>query len=421
MIISHNFLEDLAFVLSVAAVVSVIFQALKQPVVVGYLVAGMMVGPYFPFPLFADMDRIHKLSELGVILLMFALGLEFSIRKLIELAPSCGFITVVQVAVMMWLGYEIGRGFGWSQLEGVFTGAILAISSTTIVAKAFAEEKVAKNLSELVFGVTLFEDLAAVIILAVLTAIATGSGLSPKLIAITVGKLVFFLAALIGGGALKPGELTLAHRGVLFLDELPEFPRNALEALREPLESGSVVVSRLRRSCEFPAQFQLVAAMNPCPCGYAGDPRGRCHCTAEQIARYRNRLSGPLIDRIDIHVELMALPLNHLMGDSPDASEMSEASSAVALRVAAARDLQLRRQEKLNSRLTPSEVARFCRLAADSRALLATAIARLGLSARAYHRVLRLARTCADLAAAPDIRIVDVAEAVNLRALDRPT
>jgi magnesium chelatase family protein len=159
--------------------------------------------------------------------------------------------------------------------------------------------------------------------------------------------------------------------------------------------------------------------MNPCPCGYAGDQRGRCHCTAEQIARYRNRLSGPLIDRIDIHVELMALPLNHLMGNSPDASEMSEASSAVALRVAAARDLQLRRQEKLNSRLTPSEVARFCRLAADSRALLATAITRLGLSARAYHRVLRLARTCADLAAAPDIRIIDVAEAVNLRALDR--
>jgi magnesium chelatase family protein len=223
------------------------------------------------------------------------------------------------------------------------------------------------------------------------------------------------VAALIGGGALKPGELSLAHLGVLFLDELPEFPRNALEALREPLESGSVVVSRLRRSCEFPARFQLVAAMNPCPCGYAGDPR--CRCTAEQIARYRNRLSGPLIDRIDIHVELMALPVNHLVGE--DAAAV-EASAAVALRVAAARDLQLRRQEKLNSRLTPSEVARFCRLAADSRAMLATAIVRLGLSARAYHRVLRLARTCADLAAAPDIRRIDVAEAVNLRALDRP-
>jgi magnesium chelatase family protein len=226
------------------------------------------------------------------------------------------------------------------------------------------------------------------------------------------------VAALIGGGALRPGELSLAHLGVLFLDELPEFPRNALEALREPMESGLVILSRLKRSCEFPAQFQLVAAMNPCPCGYAGDPRGRCRCTAEQIARYRNRLSGPLIDRIDIHVELMALPAEHLVGES---LESAEASASVALRVAAARGLQLRRQGKLNSRLTPSEVARICRLAADSRALLATAIVRLGLSARAYHRVLRLARTCADLAAAPDIRMTDVAEAVNLRALDRLT
>jgi len=156
--------------------------------------------------------------------------------------------------------------------------------------------------------------------------------------------------------------------------------------------------------------------MNPCPCGYAGDPRGRCRCTAEQIARYRNRLSGPLIDRIDIHVELMALPVEHLLGD---AIEASECSTVVAQRVAGARSLQLRRQQKLNSRLTPSEVARICRLGADSRTLLATAIARLGLSARAYHRVLKMARTCADLAAAPDIRRIDVAEAVNLRALDR--
>jgi magnesium chelatase family protein len=226
------------------------------------------------------------------------------------------------------------------------------------------------------------------------------------------------VAALIGGGALRPGELSLAHLGVLFLDELPEFPRNALEALREPMESGLVILSRLKRSCTFPAQFQLVAAMNPCPCGYAGDPRGRCHCTAEQIARYRNRLSGPLIDRIDIHVELSALPVEHLVGES---LESAEVSASVALRVAAARSLQLRRQGKLNARLTPSEVARICRLAADSRALLAAAIARLGLSARAYHRVLRLARTCADLAAAPDIRMIDVAEAVNLRALDRLT
>jgi magnesium chelatase family protein len=225
------------------------------------------------------------------------------------------------------------------------------------------------------------------------------------------------IAALIGGGALRPGELSLAHLGVLFLDELPEFARNSLEALREPLESGVVAVSRLKRTCEFPARFQLVAAMNPCPCGYAGDPRGRCRCTAEQVARYRNRISGPLIDRIDIHIELVALPVEHLLSDAQPA----EASAAVALRVAAARQRQLQRQDKLNARLTHAEAVRICRLDRDSRALVGTAIARLGLSARAYHRVLKLARTCADLAGEPHIRRVDVSEAVTLRALDRPS
>jgi magnesium chelatase family protein len=187
--------------------------------------------------------------------------------------------------------------------------------------------------------------------------------------------------------------------------------------LREPLESGAVVIARLKRTCEFPARFQLVAAMNPCPCGYAGDSRGRCHCTAEQIARYRNRISGPLIDRIDIHVELMALPVEHLLGE---AREEAESSAVVAQRVAAGRELQLKRQGKLNARLTPAEVTRHCALARESRALLATAIARLGLSARAYHRVLKVARTCADLRGDGDIRTMDVAEAVKLRALDRP-
>ncbi|HXP64879.1 MAG TPA: YifB family Mg chelatase-like AAA ATPase [Steroidobacteraceae bacterium] len=225
------------------------------------------------------------------------------------------------------------------------------------------------------------------------------------------------VAALIGGGAMRPGELSLAHLGVLFLDEFPEFPRNALEALREPMESGTVILARLKRSCEFPARFQLIAAMNPCPCGYAGEVRGRCHCTAEQIARYRGRISGPLIDRIDIHIELAALPVEHLMGSAPEA----EHSAAVAERVAAARELQLRRQGKLNARLAPPEVARVCAVAKEPRMLLSTAILRLGLSARAYHRVLKVARTCADLAGAADIRTVDVAEAVKLRALDRPT
>ncbi len=224
------------------------------------------------------------------------------------------------------------------------------------------------------------------------------------------------VAALIGGGGMRPGELSLAHLGVLFLDELPEFARNALEALREPLESGVVYVNRLKQTCEFPARFQLVAAMNPCPCGYAGDPRGRCHCTAGQAVRYRARISGPLVDRIDIHIELSALPVEHLVSEAP---ESAEPSAAVALRVAAARQLQMRRQGKLNARLSPREIRGHCALGRDSKILLSTAISHLGLSARAYHRVLKLARTCADLAGAPDIRRIDVAEAVQLRALDK--
>jgi magnesium chelatase family protein len=225
------------------------------------------------------------------------------------------------------------------------------------------------------------------------------------------------VAALIGGSTMRPGELSLAHLGVLFLDEFPEFPRNALEALREPLESGVVVLSRLKKTCEFPAQFQLVAAMNPCPCGYAGDPRGRCRCTGEQVLRYRNRVSGPLIDRIDIHVELVALPVEHLMNSEPEAVE---SSSVVAARVAAARARQLQRQAKVNARLSAAEVGRYCPLQRESRAILKAAIAKLGLSARAYDRILKLARTCADLAGAEEIRYTDMAEAVKLRALDRP-
>jgi len=224
------------------------------------------------------------------------------------------------------------------------------------------------------------------------------------------------MAALIGGGALQPGELSLAHLGVLFLDELPEFARNALQALREPLESGVVRLSRAKRACEFPAKFQLIAAMNPCPCGYAGDSRGRCRCTASQVSRYRNKLSGPLIDRIDIHVELSALPVEELMDNSPSTVETS---ASVAVRVAAAQEVQSARQGKLNTWLTPADVARVCPLGRESRALMGIAIARMGLSARACHRVLKLARTCADLAGERHIRRDDVSEAVKLRALDR--
>jgi magnesium chelatase family protein len=224
------------------------------------------------------------------------------------------------------------------------------------------------------------------------------------------------VAALIGSASLRPGELSLAHLGVLFLDELPEFARNALEALREPLESGVVAISRAKNCCEFPAKFQLVAAMNPCPCGYAGERSGRCRCTAEQVVRYRNRISGPLIDRIDMHVELAPVPVEHLLSDEP---LVAENSATVAARVAAARQLQIDRQGKLNSRLAPSEVGIICRLDRDSRALIGTAVERLGLSARAYHRMLKVARTCADLAAETRIRREDVAEAMRLRVLDR--
>jgi magnesium chelatase family protein len=228
------------------------------------------------------------------------------------------------------------------------------------------------------------------------------------------------MAALIGGGAMRPGELSLAHRGVLFLDEFPEFPRNALEALREPMESGEVVLTRLKRSYRFPAQFQLIAAMNPCPCGYAGDPSGRCRCTPDQVLRYRNRISGPLADRIDMQVELTSLTPQHLLDDD-DAAPRPESSAQVAARVAAARALQMARQGKLNARLSAAELALHCPISGETRALLSAAITRLGLSARAYHRVVKLARTAADLAGSAKIRVADVAEAVKLRVLDRPT
>ncbi len=196
---SQNFLEDLALVLCVAALTSVLFQALHQPVVVGYLIAGVIVGPHTPLVL-ADAGRIHTLSELGVILLMFALGLEFSVRKLIRLGPTSGFITALQVGLMLWLGYMCGRALGWSQVECVFTGALLSISSTTIVAKAFEEEHVAPNLRELATGVLLAEDLTAVVELAVLTALASGATVSTAMVARTVATLGLFLVALVGVG-----------------------------------------------------------------------------------------------------------------------------------------------------------------------------------------------------------------------------
>ena len=221
--------------------------------------------------------------------------------------------------------------------------------------------------------------------------------------------------ALVGGGSdPRPGEISLAHHGVLFLDELPEFERRVLEVLRGPLESGSVAISRAARQAEFPARFQLIAAMNPCPCGFLGHFNGRCHCTPDQVARYRGKISGPLLDRIDIHLEVPAVPQDELLRHS-----YGETSSAVRERVSAAHRVEITRQGKPNSGLATREIERWCRPEAAAEGLLRQAITRLNLSARAYHRVLRLARTIADLAGTEAIAIAHVAEAIQFRKLDR--
>ncbi len=217
-------------------------------------------------------------------------------------------------------------------------------------------------------------------------------------------------AALVGGGAVpRPGEISLAHNGVLFLDELPEFERRVLEALREPLETGHVTISRASHRAEFPARFQLIAAMNPCPCGHLGDPSGRCRCTPDQIARYRARLSGPLLDRIDLQVTVPPLSEKALTAGP------GESSAQVRQRVAVAYAAQCARQGKANRMLEAGDIERHCPLSDAARTLLAQAMARLGLSARAYHRCLKVARTIADLAAREVIDAADVAEAVKYR------
>lgn len=222
--------------------------------------------------------------------------------------------------------------------------------------------------------------------------------------------------ALVGGGSQpRPGEISLAHHGVLFLDELPEFDRRVLEVLREPLESGRIVISRAAHQAEFPAQFQLIAAMNPCPCGYLGETSGRCHCTQEQVHRYRHRISGPLLDRIDIHVEVPNVPAEVLQ----QADCGNETSTEVRARVCRAYEVQLSRAGKSNHNLTNREVECFCILDAESKRLLESAIHRLGLSARAMHRILKVARTIADLAGSDHIETTHIGEAINYRRLDR--
>lgn len=221
--------------------------------------------------------------------------------------------------------------------------------------------------------------------------------------------------ALVGGGSdPRPGEISLAHHGVLFLDELPEFDRRVLEVLREPMESGRVAISRAARQAEFPARFQLIAAMNPCPCGYLGHFSGRCRCTPDQVARYRGKLSGPLLDRIDIQVEVPTVREDELMGQAT-----GEASAVVRDRVEQARTRQMDRQGKSNADLGSADIDVFCQADDKALALLRQAISRLNLSARAYHRVLKLARTIADLARTDRIAVTHLAEAVQYRRLDR--
>lgn len=201
--------------------------------------------------------------------------------------------------------------------------------------------------------------------------------------------------ALVGGGSdPRPGEISLAHNGVLFLDELPEFSRHVLDVLREPLESGQIVISRAARQSSFPAQFQLIAAMNPCPCGYAGDPRQRCRCTPDQIQRYRNRVSGPLLDRIDLSLEVPRVPVSEI--GAPRAAQ-DEDSATVRARVLKARHQALMRAGRPNAEISTRELERDCALGPAERRWFDAALERLGLSARAYHRTLRVARTIADL------------------------
>lgn len=217
--------------------------------------------------------------------------------------------------------------------------------------------------------------------------------------------------ALVGGGMNpRPGEISLAHHGVLFLDELPEFDRRVLEALREPLETGHITVSRAAQRADFPARFQFVAAMNPCPCGYLGHPKRACRCTPDQIARYRGKLSGPLLDRIDLSIEVGALSADELQN-----APAGESSAQVRSRVVAAQQYQQARQGKLNAHLDAADIERFCPMDEQAKTLLKRAIERLGLSARAYHRTLKVARSVADLALSEIIGAAHVAEAIQYR------
>jgi magnesium chelatase family protein len=226
-------------------------------------------------------------------------------------------------------------------------------------------------------------------------------------------------AGLIGGGHHpRPGEVSLSHNGVLFLDELPEYKKHVLEVLRQPLEDQKVTISRAASTITYPASFMMVAGMNPCPCGYFSDPKHECRCTHHQIHRYRSKISGPLLDRIDIHVEVPAVPYRDLIRDGE-----AESSGEIRKRVMAARTIQLNRLKRTkifcNAKMSNRHIKKYCRINDDSSTLLESAIDKLGLSARAFNRIQKIARTIADLEERPDIETHHIAEAIQYRTLDR--
>ncbi|MAZ67129.1 MAG: ATP-dependent protease [Kangiellaceae bacterium] len=224
--------------------------------------------------------------------------------------------------------------------------------------------------------------------------------------------------SLVGGGSQpRPGEVSLAHNGILFLDELPEFDRKVLEVLREPLESGEICISRATQQSQFPAKFQLVAAMNPCPCGHYGSSIHSCSCSAEQVQRYRAKLSGPFLDRIDMHIEVAALPQGSLSVRQPVAEITS---SEIRERVEQCRQRQLARQGKTNAQLSPAELPKIMRISENAEKMLEMAMTKFGISARAYHRILKLSLTISDLAQCQEIEAKHMTEALGFRYFDRP-
>jgi magnesium chelatase family protein len=252
--------------------------------------------------------------------------------------------------------------------------------------------------------------------------VLNGSGLLPARPFRSPHHSVSTVGLLGGGDVPAPGEISLAHRGVLFLDELPEFKRDALEALRQPLEQGVMHIQRARGRATFPADFLLVTAMNPCPCGYRGHPKKECQCTSLRVQKYIGKISGPLLDRIDLHVELPALKVEELFEENKEA----ESSSVVMARVERARKIQEKRYKSIahhprdNAHLSPKELKRFGALSTDGEAILKAAVDRLGLSARAFDRIRKVARTIADLEACSTTEARHVAEAIHYRCLDRP-